>query len=172
MRSPRDLLAGAALLAAALAFLWFWVHAAAGTPAFDIYMYYHPNMLYAARRLAAGGSGLLWNPWQNCGQPSFGISSTGILYPVNLFYLLVDADLALRLVTVANFLVAGVGAYALGRELGIARVAALCGALAFQLGCGSVDLNTWGPQMGAAYVWLPVAMLCCERLLRAPTFGA
>ncbi|HSP95686.1 MAG TPA: YfhO family protein [Candidatus Dormibacteraeota bacterium] len=172
MRSPRDLLAGALLLAAALAFLWFWLHAPAGTPAFDIYMYYHPNMLYAAQRLAAGGSGLLWNPWQNCGQPSFGISSTGLLYPANLFYLLVDPDLALRLVTVTNFLVAGLGAYALGRELGTGRVAALCGALAFQLGCGSIDLNTWGPQMGGTYVWLPVAMLCCERLLRAPTFAA
>jgi hypothetical protein len=171
MRSPRDLLAGAALLAAALAFLWIWLHAPAGTPAFDVYMYYQPNMLYAKQRLAAGGSGLLWNPWQNCGQPSFGISSTGILYPATLFYLLVDGDLALRLVTVANFLIAGLGAYGLGRELGIGRVAALCGALAFQLGSGSVDLNTWGPQMGAAYVWLPMAMLFCERLLRAPTLG-
>jgi hypothetical protein len=51
-----------------------------GVPAFDVYGYFYPNILYALRGLATGG-GLLWNPDQNCGQPFFAISSVGLLYP-------------------------------------------------------------------------------------------
>ncbi|HSP95685.1 MAG TPA: YfhO family protein [Candidatus Dormibacteraeota bacterium] len=168
MRRSRDVLACALLILAAATFVAFWVYLPYGMPAFDIYMYYQPNMLYGAQRLAAGGSGLLWNPWQNCGQPSFGISSTGLLYPANLLYLLVGSDRALQMVELINFAIAGLGAYALCRQLGTGRVAALCGGVTFQLGGASIDLNTWGPQMGGAYVWTPAALACCEALLRRP----
>src|SRR5262245_20023488 len=69
-----------------------------GLVTYDIYQYYLPNMLYLLQRLAAGGSGLLWNPFQNCGEPAFGISSTGMLYPANLLFLAMQPDHALRAV--------------------------------------------------------------------------
>jgi hypothetical protein len=171
MLSLRDLPVVALVAIAAVAFVVGWNNLVPAVPAFDIYMYYQPNMLYAAQRLADGGGGLLWNAWQNCGQPAFGISSTGFLYPANVYYLLLDPDLALRAVLVTNFLIGGLGAYALCRELGTSRAAAICGALAFELGSASIDLNTWGPQMGGAYVWLPWAMWFCERGLRDATLG-
>jgi hypothetical protein len=172
MPSGRDLVIGAMLIAAGAWFTFVWVHTPGGMPAFDIYSYYLPNMLYAAQRVAAGGAGLLWNPFQDCGQPSFGISSTGILYPFNLFFLVLNASSALRAVTVINFAVAGIGMYLLARELGTGRAAALCAALAFELGPATVDLSTWTPLVSSPYVWMPAAMLCCERLLRAPTVGS
>lgn len=169
MRRLPDLLAAAVVVLLAAAFLAQWLWFPVGMTAFDTYMYYHPNMLYAAERLAAGGSGLLWNAWQNCGQPAFGISSTGFLYPFNALYLLLPADVALRLVVLLNFAVAGLGAYAWGRTLSLSRAASLCCAFAFELNGATIHLNTWGPQMGGAWVWLPAAMACCERLLRAPS---
>lgn len=172
MRFMRDLPALAILACGAALFVWFWDSIPGGLPAFDIYMYYEPNMRYAADRLAAGGSGLLWNAWQSCGEPAFGISSTGYLYPVNLLYLACDPNAALRLVSFANLFIGGVGAYALARELGTGRAAALCGGLAFALGSSTLDLNTWGPQMGAGFVWLPWAMRYAERTLRQPSYGS
>lgn len=172
MRSPRDLLALGILAGGAALFVWLWDSIAGGLAAFDIYMYYEPNMRYAAARLAAGGSGLLWNAWQTCGEPAFGISSTGYLYPVNLLYVVFDPHAALRLVSFANLFIGGFGAYLLARELGTGRAAALCGGLAFALGPSTLDLNTWGPQMGAGYVWLPWAMRYTERTLRQPSFAS
>jgi hypothetical protein len=170
MVRARDWMVVGVLIAVAVYFLIAWLMTPGGADSFDIYMYYYPNVVYAVQRLQAGGSGLLWNPWQNCGQPSFGISSTGAFYPPNLFFLLTDPDSALRLVTVVNFAVAGISAYALGRQLDLGRVGALCMALTFELGTATVDLGTWGPQMGSTFVWMPAALFFCERLLRAPTY--
>ena len=169
---PRDLVLCTVCIAVGAWFVFLWSAFPPGNVSFDIYSYYLPNMLYAVQRLRAGGAGLLWNPFQNCGEPSFGISSTGVLYPSNLLFLVLGADRALRAVIAGNFAVAGIGMYWLARELGTGRAAALCGALAFELSMATVDLSTWGPQVSGSYVWLPVAMLFCERLLRAPTLGS
>ena len=138
-------------------------------PAHDIYAYFYPNMLYALHSLGRGGRGLLWNPFQNCGQPFFGNSQTGLLYPANLLFLLLGPDAALRGVLLVNLLVAGVSTYFLCREIGVGPLGALAGALAFELGNSTLDLTTWGPTMAGPYVWLPAGMLFSERILRAPT---
>jgi hypothetical protein len=119
---------------------------------YDIYQYWLPNMLYALQRTQAGGSGLLWNPFQNCGQPSFGISSTGLLYPLNILFLFLDPHRAMLAQLVVNFAVAGAGMYCLTRELGASPAAALCGALAFELGAATVEINMWTLQVSDAYV--------------------
>ena len=61
------------------------------------------------RSLAAGGQGLLWNPSQNCGQPFFGISETGLLYPLNVLFLAFDSQTALRGLLFANLVIGGLG---------------------------------------------------------------
>ena len=45
----------------------------------------------------------------------------------------------------------------------------LAGALAFEFGNTTIDLTRWGPTMAGPYMWLPAAMLFCERILREPT---
>ena len=164
--------AAAVLVGWALVVRWGAVARPGDVVAYDVYQYYLPNVFYLLQRLAAGGSGLLWNPFQNCGEPAFGISSTGMLYPANLVFLVLQPDVALRAVLVLNFTIAGVGMYALGREIGMSRAGAFCGAIAFEMGTATVDLSTWGPQMGAPWVWLPAMMYGCERILRRPSFAA
>jgi hypothetical protein len=138
---------------------------APGMPAFDVYAYFYPNMLYALHALA-GGRGLLWNPYQDCGQPFFAISSVGLLYPANVFFLLLDPTMALRAVLWMNLLVGGLGAWALARELGLGRAAAAGGTLAFVLGGPMIGLTVWMPTVQAPYAWLPAALFFCERLVR------
>jgi hypothetical protein len=142
-----------------------------GLLAFDVYGYYYPHVLYALRSLAAGGQGLLWNPFQNCGQPFFAISETGLLYPPNLLYLVLDPSVALRAVLFTNLVIAGLGTYALGREIGVSPVGSAGAALAFVLGNAAYHLTTWMPTVQAPYAWMPVAMWCCERLLNAPSLS-
>jgi Bacterial membrane protein YfhO len=136
-----------------------------GVPAFDVYGYFYPNILHALRSIAAGG-GLLWNPYQNCGQPFFAISSVGLLYPANVLFLLLAPSTALRAVLFANLVVGGLGARALARELGLDTAGALAGTLAFMLGGTAVGLTVWMPTVQAAYAWMPAALLFCERLVR------
>ena len=113
--------------------------------AFDVYGYYYPHMLYALDRLAAGGQGLLWNPFQNCGQPFFGIGSTATLYPPHWLFLWLDPDLALRAVIVFHLVVAAAGMFALCRELGTSTAAAAAAAIAFELGNATLNVTAWMP---------------------------
>src|SRR4029077_7436807 len=103
----------------------------------------------ALRSLAAGG-GLLWNPYQNCGQPFFAVSSVGLLYPANVLFLLLAPSTALRAVLFANLVVGGLGAWALALELGVDTAGALAGTLAFMLGGTAVGLTVWMPTVQAA----------------------
>ena len=73
-----------------------------GQVAFDTYGYFYPNMLYALRSLAAGGRGLLWNPFQNCGQPFLAVTETGLFYPLNLFFLVTDPQREISLIWYGN----------------------------------------------------------------------
>src|SRR6185369_12843663 len=116
-----------------------------------------------------GHGGLLWNAFQNCGQPFLGITETGLFYPANVLFLFLPPETALRGVLFVNLVVGGLGAYALAREIGVSRLAALGAALAFMLGSAGLCLTTWMPTVQAPFVWMPVAMLYCERLAKAPT---
>jgi hypothetical protein len=139
-----------------------------GFPAFDIYSYFLVNALHAVRSLHENVGELFWNPYQNCGQPFFANPLTGLLYPPHLLFLVLNPDTALRAVTVVNLCIAGVGAYALTRELGAGRAAALAGGLAFQLGNTSLFMAAWSPMHGGPFAWLPMGLAMTERLLRRP----
>src|SRR5262249_11668091 len=73
MEWRRDWLAILACIAGAAWFVTIWRLDAFGPGSWDLQMHYIPSMLYAARDIADGGRGLLWNPFQNCGQPFFAI---------------------------------------------------------------------------------------------------
>jgi hypothetical protein len=139
-----------------------------GVAAFDIYAYFYPNVRYALDSLARG-DGLLWNPFQDCGQPFFAISMTGVLYPVNWVFAALPREAALLASMMLNLAIAGLGAWWLGREMGLSRPAALAGALAFAYGPSALWLAAWSPIHLAPYVWMPMALAALERLLRAPS---
>jgi hypothetical protein len=171
-----DLLASAALLVAAGYELRAYVRAARPNlvvSAYDIYSYFYPVMLYARDRLLHhGGRGLLWNPFQNAGQPFIGSGVTGILYPPSAFFLLFEPDRALHALLFTNMAIGALGAYVLGRELGVGRIAALAGGLAFAFSHAAIDLISFTPIVSGPYAWLPWALALCERILRAPSARA
>jgi hypothetical protein len=136
--------------------------------AYDFYGQFYPYLVHAGRSLRAGG-GLLWNPYQDCGQPFFGNSQTGLLYPLNVIFAALPREPALLLSVVVHLTIAGAGMYLLCRSLRLARPAALCGALAFQLGWAATNLAAWSPTHIAPYAWLPVALWQTERVIRAAT---
>jgi len=76
-----DALAVAVLLAAAAYQVYVMVATARPNflfSSYDTYSYFYPVMLYAVDRLLHhGGRGLLWNPFQNAGQPFLGRASRG-----------------------------------------------------------------------------------------------
>lgn len=137
-------------------------------PGFDVFAYTHPNFLYA-RNAWEQGYGLLWNDLQNCGQPFFGVISTGLLNPVNFLSFVLDPDTALTFKVFVHFAIAGIGMVLLCREIGLGPLAAFCGALAFLLGGGCASIGRTTSAIIGAYVWLPAAAFLCERILRAPS---
>ena len=139
-------------------------------PDWDAGALFMPNVLYALRALGDGGRGLLWNPYQNCGQPFFANSVSALLYPVHWLFLAVPPDAALVLVTWVDLMIGAVGMYLLIRELGLGMLPALAGAIAFTLGASGAWLAVWTPLHLAPYAWIPAAMAACERLLRRPAW--
>ncbi len=140
-----------------------------GVASYDIYNAFYPNAVYALRSLRTG-HGLEWIAEQNCGQPFLPSTLLAPFYPLNLVVLVAGADQGVLVAAAIHLALAGVGMYLLCREIGLGRVAALCGALSFQLGNHLIHLAAWLPvAILGSFVWLPFALLCCERVLRAPS---
>ncbi|MEN8183666.1 MAG: hypothetical protein ABFS46_14145, partial [Myxococcota bacterium] len=167
----RDVAAGAVVVGAAfVVVLWVLARIPLGMdsiPSLDIYAYSWPIFLYTQAALEQG-HGLLWNDLQSCGQPFLGIVSTTLLYPPTWIFLPFEADVWLRGQAILHLAVAGLGSYALARELDLGRTAALGAALAFELGGVGVGIATWSPLVQGAYAWIPMALACAERVLRSP----
>src|SRR5262245_66579452 len=100
---------------------------------------FYPTILHARESLARG-AGLLWNPYQACGEPFLADTQVGLFYPVNLVFFLLPREAAAQASILLNLVIAGAGAWALGRVIGLGRAAALCAAVAFQLRGLTVDL--------------------------------
>jgi hypothetical protein len=141
----------------------------AGVPSYDIYASYYPNIVYGLRSLREG-HGFLWNPLQNCGQPFPPATVLSAFYPLNLVFLVLDVDHGVLVIAFLHLTLAGLGTYRLCRELGLGRPAAFCGAISLELGNHLCWLAGWNPiPILGAFVWLPWALLWCERALREPT---
>jgi len=165
-------LAVGVLIVAAAAFTFgvLWMRSAhgEGPVPYDIYGFFYPNQVYAWRSIR-NFSGLLWNPYQDCGQPFFALSQVGVLYPVNLVFAALDREPALLTSALINLSISGVGAFLLASALGLGPVPALCAALSFELGWVAAWLASWSPIHIASLAWLPVALWRTERLLQRPT---
>ena len=173
-RRAADVAACALLLAVAAWYTWsaFWWRPNGPLPGtnLDYYGYFYPNWLYAMQAIERGW-GLLWNPFQNCGQPFLAISTTGLFYPLHLLFVLFGPDLGQYVEVALHLAVGGIGLYWLARELGVGVAGALAGAAAFALGGTTIQLASWLPTVIAPYAWMPAALAAAERVLRAPRLG-
>src|SRR5262249_28615687 len=102
-------------------------------PSVDIYASSYPNVVYGLRSLREG-HGFLWNRFQNCGQPFPAARAVSAFSPLNLVFVGLDVDHGIMAIAFPPLAVAGLGPSLLCREIGLARPAALCGAITFQLG--------------------------------------
>jgi len=137
-------------------------------PAFDTYAQFYPNIMYAIESLKAGG-GLLWNPFQSCGQPFFADIQVGLLYPLNWIFAFLPREAALLGLVMGNLTIAGIGMVCFCRTLGLNAAACLVGMITLQWSSGVLQLASWSPTHIGTYAWLPVALWRTEVLIRKPS---
>ena len=117
----------------------------------------------------------LWNPYIFCGMPSFAsLAYNPFIYPPDLPVWVVTHLLPLPSTTwlVLYYFLAGLGAYLLGREWGLGRVASSLAGLAFLSMPNLVAAGTFGhgsQLMDSAYV--PWVLWLAARVFRAGKLG-
>jgi hypothetical protein len=117
-----------------------------------------------ARRELEEGRFPHWNPYARFGAPLFANSLAALVYPPN-WLLLVSSEPShgLGLAAYLSFLIAGLGMLAFLREVRLSVLAALFGAVAFQLS-GTLLANGHFYMRMNALIWLPIMLLACLRL--------
>ncbi|MCB9777573.1 MAG: hypothetical protein H6742_03330 [Alphaproteobacteria bacterium] len=124
----------------------FWAH--------DLRHHHMPWRVWAAGEWAAGRVPL-WSPDVGSGFPLMADGQGGALYPPTmLLFLLLPAPLALNASVLLHHLWAALGAWLLGRALGLRDSAALVGAVAFGFS-GFLATHTVYLGMQNAAAWLP-----------------
>lgn len=112
----------------------------------------------------------LWDPYSWAGQPLFGQAQPGAAYPLNwlLFWMPLDHGWMRQDVLhwwyVLVHYCAGLSAYALIRDLGRSRAAAVLGGVIYSLGGYVASIDS--PQMLQGAVWAPLAVLFVLRAER------
>ena len=118
----------------------------------------------------------LWDPYQWAGQSLIGQMQPGVAFPLNwpLFLApLKDGYINLdwvHLHFVSMHVLAALFMYALGRELGRSRYAALLVGVAF--GCSGYVGSTGWPQMIHGAIWIPLIFVLFHRVVKARSMGS
>lgn len=160
--------AGMTLLS--IGFFWqFWLLPDVTMPrgGGDLASFLYPTYRFAADSLQAGFIPF-WNPHLYGGAPLAADLQSGLYYPPNLVAFLIARPFEYgALVTLAalHYPVAGLAAYALARELGLARLAAFSGGLAFAFS-GFAVAHFGHYNMLAAAAWTPLALALLHRAAR------
>ncbi|HKP63145.1 MAG TPA: YfhO family protein [Polyangiales bacterium] len=123
----------------------------------DQYTYFLPLYKLTASRWAASGLPL-WNPWQLAGVPLAATPQASAFYPLNLLYVVLATHDAMRVLTFIHLVLAGCFLYSLTRVLGVARIAALLGGLAYAWSSAVVGWHLWPPALGVL-AWIPVPLI-------------
>ena len=176
MRRRADVIAAVALVVTAVAYTvgFVWRAEVPDQPrvSYDIYAAQYPSMLYAVESLRRG-YGLLWNPFQNCGQPFLPTTLTGLLYPPDWLFFVLDPDTTYYVITALHLAIGGTFTFLLCREYDLGTSAALSGGLAFMLGGSALKIVSWQPAtILGPYVWLPAGFWIAERILKRPSLGS
>lgn len=164
-RTP-DLLAGAALLGATAV--------AAGplvvggtTIGQDTGAFFYPIFSALGERLAAGDVPG-WNPHQFAGVPFAADPESGWMYlPAMLFFALLPITAAATAWIIFHLLLAGFGAYALGRAVGIGPLGAVTAAIGVEFSGLLFARTVCCPAYSQVAAWLPLLLLATERSIAA-----
>ena len=131
----------------------------------DVTFQIQPWQLFARRELRAGRLPL-WNPHQFSGAPFWSNGQSAPLFPLHLLFAALPLQLGFVLLPWLRLMVAGCGAWVLGRELGLSRPAALLAALMFSLSGMVVSFLLF--PMGNALALVPWVLWAVETLTPRP----
>lgn len=135
---------------------------AAGNPMLrDVPLMIQPWLLFVRDELRAGRLPF-WNPFQFSGYPCWSAGQAAPLFPLHLLFAAIPLQLGWVLLPWLRLVVAGWGAWALGRELDLSPPAALVGALIFPLSGMVVSFALF--PMGNALALVPWVLWAVERL--------
>jgi hypothetical protein len=129
----------------------------------DAALVFHP-LLVEARRQLGDGHLPLWNPDIFAGHPLLGDWQAGWLFPLNWPALLFGVAPMWGWIALAKLLIAGLGAFALARALGVGRPGALAGGAVYMLSAPLMVWLQWPLATGFALLpWLLLATECAAR---------
>jgi hypothetical protein len=135
---------------------------AAGNPLLrDVTYQIEPWQFFVRRELRAGRLPL-WNPHQFAGAPFWSNGQGAPLFPLHLLFTALPLQLGFVLLPWLRLMIAGCGAWLLGRELGLSRPAALLTALIFPLSGMLVSFLLY--PMGNALALVPWVLWSVERI--------
>lgn len=126
----------------------------------DVTFQIQPWQLFARRELRAGRLPL-WNPHQFSGTPFWSNGQSAPLFPLHLLFAALPLQLGFVLLPWLRLVIAGCGAWVLGRELGLSRPGALLAALTFSLSGMVVSFLLF--PMGNALALVPWVLWAVER---------
>jgi hypothetical protein len=128
----------------------------------------------ATRLLAAGawrsGTLPLWNPLALCGTPFAADPQTGVLYPLNILYLILPPAPASNITLLLHFSLAGILMFWYLRNLNASRTGSLLGAITYMFS-GFLVAHASHTAMQNAAVWAPLVLLCVTEAMRRPPGG-
>jgi hypothetical protein len=105
----------------------------------------------------------LWNPLVGSGAPLAANLQTGAFYPLNFLYLLLPTEFAMGFAAVLHVILAGLFMYAYLRTMKLSPLAALIGALAFEMN-GFLIARAGFLSVTAAAPWLAAWLWRAEKL--------
>jgi hypothetical protein len=106
----------------------------------DAFKYFLPLKQYLVERLSAGELPQ-WFPYEAMGRPFIAVVNTGVFHPFTALHLLFSVPDAYRISTLLSYLLAALGAYALGRRLDFSPAGAVLAGIAFTLSGYVVSLS-------------------------------
>jgi hypothetical protein len=156
-----------------------------GAPFSDLAVTHYPNAVFLRDALLNDRTVPLWNPNILSGYPFVAHPYSGIGYPPYWAALLLPLPFGLNLLTALYLIWAGAGMYALMRQSGLGRPAAILGGLAFgatpkmfaHIGAGHLMLVfavSWTPWLLWSVNWQPrvsgIGRLVCPAAILATIF--
>jgi hypothetical protein len=160
-------LAAMATLLAATAIVLAYLTVDGTVLGMDAAVQFYPLYSYLGERLRAGELPA-WNPAQFSGMPFAADPQSGWLYlPAMLWFAALPLAGAIAALVGTHLLLAGLGAYALARALGMGAAGALVAALAYELNGWLLQRVACCPVDVGVAAWLPIALLGVNGALRA-----
>jgi hypothetical protein len=132
---------------------------------YDAFVYFYPLRYYGAEAIKEGRFPL-WNPDLFLGAPFFANVQTGMLYPLNVLFLLLPTPHAFSASVMLHVLLAGIAMYLFARRvLEVSRIPAVIGGTAFMLS-GFLSAQVGHLNQLNVSAWLPLLLVAFDAALR------